>query len=350
MLNTSMKARYLRPAFFHLQFLLLIFVLFSTSDVLMAQGNRPMRMRWPNQNGIVNIDSLRWRDNCILADPVSKTYYMIGSKGRSVGCYSSKDLKTWEGPTLIYTAPQDVWGDIPIVSIWAPEMHYYNGKYYLFLTFDSRNKFPEQWRFWDSNGRVTRGSQILVSDSPTGPYTAFAQHSTTPVDMMALDGTLWVEDGIPYMVFCHEWVQITDGGICYIKLKDDLSETIGEPTYIVRASHVSHTWGTISDLEGKGYVTDGPYLYKGKSGKLYMIWTTNNSCGIVVSESGKLAGPWTHQDEALFVNGGHGMIFKSFEGKLLLCLHAPYWGETRPRIFELEDTGETLKIVKELNK
>jgi hypothetical protein len=28
---------------------------------------------------------------------------------------------------------------------------------------------------------------------------------------MALDGTLWVEDGVPYMIFCHEWIQITDG-------------------------------------------------------------------------------------------------------------------------------------------
>jgi hypothetical protein len=31
--------------------------------------------------------------------------------------------------------------------------------------------------------------------------------------MMTLDGTLWMEDRVPHMVFCREWVQITaDGG------------------------------------------------------------------------------------------------------------------------------------------
>src|SRR5208337_1920177 len=100
------------------------------------------------------------------------------------------DLATWQGPQVIFSAPEDIWGKIPIVSIWAPELHFYKGKYYLFLTFDTRNKFSEQWRDW--RPRVTRGSQTLVSDSPTGPFKGFQKRATTPVDMMTLDGTLWV--------------------------------------------------------------------------------------------------------------------------------------------------------------
>jgi hypothetical protein len=50
---------------------------------------------------------------------------------------------------------------------------------------------------------VTRGSQVLASDSPTGPFNSFTNHSTLPVEMMTLDGTFWVEDSVPYMVFCH---------------------------------------------------------------------------------------------------------------------------------------------------
>ena len=72
--------------------------------------------------------------------------------------------------------------------------------------------------------------------------------------------------------------------------------------------------------------------------------------GLAISASGKLAGPWTHQPEALFVdNGGHPMVFETFEGKLMLLFHAPNNDPAngRPRIFELEDTGETLKVVKE---
>lgn len=310
---------------------------------------RPPVARRPNQSGMVNLDSLRWRDMCIVADPTTKTYYIVGPGGRSVRFYKSKDLKTWEGPQMIYTAPPDVWGEIPIVSIWAPEMHMYKGKYYLFLTFDTRNKLCEQWLNWERNGRVTRGSQTFVSDSPTGPFKPFLNHSTLPVDMMTLDGTLWVEDGIPYLVYCHEWVQVVNGAVGYVRLKDDLSEIVGTPTNLFRASMAP--WSKISDQYGCN-VTDGPYLYKGKTGKLYMVWTsggyTGYTQGIAISESGKLAGPWKQQAEPLYKDdGGHGMIFKTFEGKIMMVLHSPNNGNSRPRIFELEDTGETLKVVKE---
>ena len=312
-------------------------------------GRSQCRGRLPY--GIHDIDSLRWRDNCILADPVSKTYYFVGPAGRSVMSYKSKDLKHWEGPTIIYTTPDDVWGDIRINSIWAPELHYYNGKYYLFQTFDTSTPFQEQWRNWYSTGRVMRGSQILVSDSPEGPFKTFAPHSTMPSDMMTIDGTLYVEDGVPYMVYCHEWVQVTDGAVGYVRLKPDLSDLDGEPKNLFRGSYVNHTWGAVIPPDGSGYVTDGPYLYKSKvSDKLYMIWTTNNSCGVAISDSGKIAGPWRQQDQALLTNAGHGMIFTSFEGELLLVLHAPYWGDTHPKIYDLEDTGETLRVIKEHGK
>jgi hypothetical protein len=64
----------------------------------------------------------------------------------------------------------------------------------------------------------------------------FANHSTTPTSMMTLDGTFWVEDGVPYMVFCNEWVQVSDGTIEYMLLKDDLSDAAGPPVRMFRGS------------------------------------------------------------------------------------------------------------------
>lgn len=312
------------------------------------QQRRPMRPGM--QYGVYDIDSLRWRDNCILPDPKSHTYYFVGPAGRSVRAYKSKDLKNWEGPLTIYTAPNDVWGDIKINSIWAPELHYYNGKYYIFCTFDTSEKMGEQWRNWEKNGRVLRGSQVLWSDSPEGPFHSFAPHSTMPQDMMTIDGTLWVEDGQPYMVYCHEWVQVTDGAVGYVPLKKDLSDIDGVPHNLFRASYVNSTWGRPIPPEGSGYVTDGPFLYMGKTGKLYMVWTTNNTCGIAVSDSGKIAGPWHQMEEPIIRNAGHAMVTKTFEGQPILVLHAPYWGDTHPKIYDLEDTGETLRIIKEHGK
>ena len=296
----------------------------------------------------VKLHDMHWRDNCILADKASGYYYMVGPGGRSVLSYRSKDLINWEKPTKIFTIPDGFWGGMDIASIWAPELHLYKGKYYLFLTIDTRNKFSEQWSNW--RPRVTRGSQILVSDSPAGPFKAFQDYSTLPVDMMTLDATLWEEDGIPYIVYAHEWVQISNGTIEYMQLKDDLSETIGEPKLLFRGS--DGPWASISQTDG-GYVTDGPYLKKNKTGKLMMIWTSFNNgiymMGVAFSESGKLNGPWRQQEKPVYdQDGGHGMLFETFDGKLMTVLHSPNNRDSRPHIFELEDTGSELRTDREL--
>ena len=309
------------------------------SDSLSTQGN-----------GAAHLADLRMRDVCILADDATKTYYAVSStsvpnNGPAVRAYTSRDLITWEGPHIIFQTPPDFWGDAHIKGIWAPELHAYRGKYYLFLTFDTDSLLPEQWRDWLP--RVKRGTQVLVGNSPLGPFKPFQNHSTLPTDMMTLDGTLWVEDGVPYMVFSQEWVQITDGRIEMVRLKDDLSETVGEPVRLFAGSDAP--WGRKSPRWGC-WVTDGPYLYRSRSGKLFMIWSSfgkgGYTVGVAVSANGKLRGPWTQQAEPLFAeDGGHGMIFRRFDGQPMLVLHQPNkTGQERARLFELEDTGETLRI------
>jgi arabinan endo-1,5-alpha-L-arabinosidase len=326
-------------------FFILLFVFCGLSSLPNVEGQSQIPAA-----ANIKLAAIHWRDMCIYPDPLTKTYYMVGPGGRGVRLYTSKDLLNWFGPKQIYEAPGDVWGKIPVINIWAPELHAYKGKYYLFLTFNTQNKLPEQKTDW--NPLVTRGSQVLVSDSLCGPYKTFQHHSTAPVNMMTLDGTLWEEDGIPYMVFCHEWVQITDGEICKVRLKDNLSETVGEPVSLFHASDAK--W-SMKDKKKGNNVTDGCFLYKGKTGKLYMIWASFSEGGytegISISNSGKLAGPWTQQDEPLYnQDGGHGMVFTTFEGKLMMVLHSPNNKESRPKIFEMEDTGNTLRVTKEFKE
>ena len=302
--------------------------------------------RQPVFSSTGKLADVRMRDACVLPDPTNQTYYIVASARGGVRAYTSKDLKTWEGPHMIFQTPANFWPGADIRSIWAPELHRYRDKYYLFLTFDTTTKFPEQWRNWLP--RVKRGSQVLVADSPLGPFRPFAPHSTLPEDMMTLDGTLWIEDGVPYMVYCHEWVQIVNGTVEMIQLKEDLSATVGEPTRLFFGNDAP--WSKRSDQYGC-WVTDGPFLYQSKSGKLFMIWSSGGkngyTLGIAISDSGKLKGPWHQQEAPLFAeDGGHGMIFKRFDGQLMLVLHAPNQTTERARLFELEDTGETLRIVR----
>ncbi len=315
------------------------------------------RGRGAQPAGPRTLAEIQIRDECILPDPATKTYYMIGPGGRGVVEYTSKDLVTWNGPATIYSAPADVWGAIPTAGIWAPEIHKYKEKYYLFLTFDTRTPLPNS----DASSKpaaserplVYRGSTTLVSDSITGPFKAMQNHSIPPSDMMTLDGTFWVEDKQPYMIFSHEWVQTTVGEMWAIKLKDDLSTASDKPFLLFKSSEAA--WAKVQP-EG-GTVTDGPYLWKSKSGKLFMIWSSFDDrsggaryqVGISISDSGKLAGPWRHQAQALLpeVDGGHPMLFDTFDGQLMMVLHSPGNGNTRAKLYEMEDTGDTLKVVKE---
>lgn len=84
-----------------------------------------------------------------------------------------------------------------------------------------------------------------------------------------------------------------------------------------------------------------------------MIWSSfgaqRYAVGMACSLSGKIAGPWKQMDELLFAaNGGHGMIFKTFDDRLMLVLHQPNSGEKeRAHFFELEDTGDRLRLRQE---
>ena len=98
------------------------------------------------QTASVNLADVRMRDVCILADETTKTYYAIsstmaasveGGRRPSLRVYTSKDLRTWEGPHIVWQTPANFWGNINIKAIWAPELHAYKGKYYIFATFDT---------------------------------------------------------------------------------------------------------------------------------------------------------------------------------------------------------------------
>ena len=78
----------------------------------------------------IELGDIKMRDVCILPDPVSQTYYMVGAARRnSVRAYTSIDLANWYVPQNIFAAPDSLWLDIPIFGIWAPELHFYNNKY-----------------------------------------------------------------------------------------------------------------------------------------------------------------------------------------------------------------------------
>ncbi len=278
----------------------------------------------------MKLNEINIRDPFILLH--EGKYYLFGSRAGERGscqmgfdCYISTDLENFSEPIPAFSYRE---GFFCKREYWAPEVHFYNGKFYMFATFHPENQ--------------CRGTFILVSDKPEGPY---AMHSEriTPSDWECLDGTLLIENGEPYMVFCHEWSQIGNGTVCGIKLSPDLKKVVGEPFLMFDAK--SAPWvGNING--GENYVTDGPFMVN-KDGKLYCLWSSFGKCGfvggyavgLVVSESGSVKGPWNHKDTPLYdKDGGHGMLFKTKEGEELFTFHAPNRpaGAERPCFIKLD--------------
>ena len=203
---------------------------------------------------------------------------------------------------------------------WAPEVHYHDGKFYMFTTYKSK---------------ITRkrGCTIFCADKPEGPYKPHSDGFFTPKEWDSIDATFYVdENGDPWSVFVHEWTSTDDGigRMCSVRLTDDLRSAIGEPKELFRADDPSWT---------NSRVTDGCFMHRCENGELLMIWS--NFCdkgycvGIARSDNGKPDGNFSQDDKLLFTrddsirlgggncDGGHGMLFRDKNGELWLSIHSP---------------------------
>lgn len=309
-------------------------------------------------------------DPFVLANESDKTYYLYTSSPDApvVTVYRSADLRHWTGPHTVFTVPDESWANAS-ESPWAPEVHEFDGRYYLFTTLhDSTHALPpasdgtSQFSARHPDGRVyapvARGTVIGAASSPLGPFELLDPDSpVAPREFMTLDGTLHVdESGQPWMVYAHEWVQLLDGTIEAIRLDADLSRSVGGPIHLFRGSEAKFLRErTPSALSPVPYVTDGPQLRRLASGALLMLWATYRRIGaraeyvetMAISRGGSIEGPWEQLDVLVDGNAGHGMLFTTFEGSLMLVLHrgmgTPH---VRAQLFEVvEDESAGLRVI-----
>ena len=281
------------------------------------------------------------RDPFVLPMMAEQQYYLYGTTGpeswtasaSGIDYYTSPDLENWEGPFPAFRPPVGFWADR---NFWAPEVHGYHGRYTLFASFKAEG--------------VRRGTQILAADGPRGPFLPISDGPVTPRDWECLDGTLFVDaHDQPWMVFCHEWVQVGDGEICALRLSADLEAALDEPRLLFRASEAP--WAQEINSKGRrGYVTDGPWLHRLASGELIMLWSSfgvgGYTVGVAHSESGDVLGPWQQVPEPLYAgDGGHCMVFRAFDGQLRLAYHRPNPSpDERPYFVRLRENGSSLAL------
>lgn len=277
------------------------------------------------------------RDPFVLFD--DGKYYMYGTRAKNFGIkvggfdvYVSEDLENWSQPIECFNSDKH---DMNIEVNWAPEVHKYKDNYYMFATFTRKSC-------------KLRGTYILKADNPLGPFTPHSKGIVTPEEWECLDGTLYIsKDGKPYVVFCHEHTQIINGTICYAPLSDDLTETIGDAITLFRAS--DPYWADKIDDEKEHRITDGPFMYRTKTGELLMLWSTfikhqYAEC-LVKFTDGEIGMNFEHLPPLVDDDGGHGMLFNDKDGNLWLTYHSPNQTDyERPHFVSVEDAGNTIII------
>ena len=298
---------------------------------------------------MMKLREITMRDPYIL--PYEGAYYLYGTVGADRGetslyVYRSTDMENWEEPVTIFTLTPEFWG---VQDLWAPEVHIYNSKFYLFFSVKGENGL--------------RGTQIAVCDTPDGTFVPVVDHAATPLDQSCIDGTLYIENGTPYMVYSHDWPDTYFeegnyylGEIYAVEMNADLTEAVGEPFLLFTGldAPLSANAPTPCEWMGKSsirYGTDGPFMTRLSDGRLLLAWSPIPALNYVVlgavSDSGSIHGTWRHLDQPIFDNnGGHPMFFDDFDGKKKMAIHWPeVWADEHPLVLDVEEKDGTWEVV-----
>ncbi|MBE6749221.1 MAG: glycoside hydrolase [Ruminococcaceae bacterium] len=279
-------------------------------------------------------EQINIRDPFVLFE--NGKYYMYGTRAENFGqktggfdVYVSTDLENWSEPIECFNSEKY---NMNTNVNWAPEVHKYKEKYYMFATFTKPNGL--------------RGTYILKANSPLGEFEPHSKGAVTPDEWECLDGTFYVDkNGKPFIVFCHEHTQIIDGTICYARLNEDLTGITGEVVTMFSGS--SPFFIEVAPDDGH-FVTDGPFMYRSKTDELFMLWSTfikgqYAEC-LVKFQDGELNTNFIHLDPLIDDDGGHGMIFKDNEN-IYLTFHSPNKSLfEHPKFVKIKDAGSSLKV------
>ncbi|MBC8052661.1 MAG: family 43 glycosylhydrolase [Sphingobacteriaceae bacterium] len=236
-------------------------------------------------------------------------YYMTGSSGENiwkhadgVELWKSKDLKKWDYIGLVWTIEKDGrweknWANLknqPVRALWAPELHYLKGNYYICLSMPPG------------------GVSILKSTTgkPEGPY-VHAQANPDKPFVNGIDPTFFQDDdGKVYFT----WSSGRRIGL----MKNDMSGFEGELREIILENPDHTPEHHAEKCRGRGMNDlghEGAVLFKAK-GKYYLGAADDyeGRYSTCLSISDNIFGPYKMRHESVPCAGGTN-FFKDKQGK-----------------------------------
>jgi arabinan endo-1,5-alpha-L-arabinosidase len=296
-------------------------------------------------------------------DPVmikqGDTYYLFCT-GFGISVFSSKDMKNWKKEKAVFDkAPEWAVKAIPSFRghIWAPDIFFHNGKYYLYYAVSAFGK--------NTSCIGVAVNKTLDASSPEFKWEDKGKviQSVPGRDMWnAIDPNLVVDEkNTPWMAFGSFW-----DGMKLVKLNDDLV-SVAEPQEWYTISKRPRDFN-IPDTSAGNAAIEAPFIFK--KGKYYYQFVSWDYCcraeksdyKIVVGRSEKVTGPYLDKNGTrMELNGGslvmqgdkewHGVGHNSaytFDGKDYLIFHgydAKDKGRSKLRIEELSWDADGWPVV-----
>jgi arabinan endo-1,5-alpha-L-arabinosidase len=247
----------------------------------------------------------------VVHDPVmirhDSTFYLFCT-GMGIDCWSSADMKTWKKEKPVFNKPPE-WAvnSVPGFKghIWAPDISFHNGLYYLYYSVSSFGK-----------NTSCIGLATNVTLDPSDPQFKWIDHGKVIQSVPnrdfwnAIDPNLIVDDnGDGWLNFGSFW-----GGIKMVKLTDDFTRPDSLQIWYTLAKR-ERSYALDDDDPGNGAI-EAPFVFK--KGNYYYLFVSFDYCcrglksnyKIMAGRSEKVSGPYLDRNGKKLTAGGGTLILQ----------------------------------------
>jgi arabinan endo-1,5-alpha-L-arabinosidase len=300
------------------------------------------------------IHAQQLQTNIPAHDPViikqDSTYYIFCT-GMGISMWSSKDMQNWKKEKTVFDkAPQWAVSAIPGFKghIWAPDISYHNGTYYLYYAVSAFGKNTSCIGLATNKTLNTSSKDYQWVDHGKVIQSVPGRDMWNAIDPNEIDD----EDGNHWLVFGSFW-----NGMKLVKLSNDL-KSVAEPEqwYTVAARQRNFL---LPDSVAGDAAIEAPFVFK-KDNYYYLFVSFDYCCRgekstykIMIGRSEKIQGPYVDRDGVAMSLGGGSLLLEgdknwhgvghnaveSFNGTDYLVFHG----------YDANDNGKSKLRIEKLN-
>ncbi|RZL49556.1 MAG: arabinan endo-1,5-alpha-L-arabinosidase [Pedobacter sp.] len=244
--------------------------------------------------------------NIKVHDPViikqDSTFYIFAT-GKGIAKWSSIDMINWTREKPVFENPPE-WAIKDVLGfkdhIWAPDISFYNGKYYLFYSVSV---------FGKNNSAIgLTTNKTLNENDPNYKWIdqgKIIQSIPRETDWNAIDPNLIIDQkGNPYLAFGSFW-----GGLKLVKLTKDSLKVDGSLNDITTIAN-----RRAANVKTGANAIEAPFIYQ--KDKYYYLFASIDYCckaekstyKVIVGRADKVTGPYKDKEGKNLTEGGGSIV------------------------------------------